>query len=217
MAALSSAESKTLMRLLEDGEWHPLKDIAEKLALTVAPGKAIRRYEARVANQMLHGRQKAVPEVSDDKKIVSGQRTIANSIINSLKKRFVEIKDEDGQRLIRRRDEVKVIAKAPPTVVLDDDPEEDDNRSASGYTCPQCGLWVVNHIQHEEFHDLIEPGIAAPFAVLTADEVAAIVQHEIATVLDRFQRGMQTFLLERLNALETDIAGWIDAYRVGAG
>lgn len=217
MASLTSAESKALLRMLDDGEWHPFKEISEKLAATVAPGKALRRYDARVANQMLHGRQRKSADVSEAEKILSGQRTIANGIINTLKRRFIEIKDDGDQRLVRRRDEVKAINKQPPTVVFDDEEPDEEPRSAAGYTCPQCGLWVVNHVQHEEFHDLVEPAATAPFALLTADEVRGVVRDEIENALDDFQVGMQNFLLERLNALETDIAGWLDAYEVGAG
>lgn len=154
MGSPMSMESRTLLRLLADGEWHPLKEIYEKLALTVPPGKALRRYETKAVQwEMKYGPRKT-PELSDDKKIASGQRTLANVAINSLKIRHVEITGTGDHRKIRLR---------PPTCECQSrkellDPVDDEPEPAAPASEPgsaQVGFFderKVRAIISEEVH-----------------------------------------------------------------
>lgn len=103
MAAPLTDESKRLLRMLEDDQWHPLDDIRAKLAETVAPGRALRKYEERASNWHKHNGARVGPELTDEEKIRSGQRTLARMAIHSMKKRYVQIMDTPQGAQIRLR------------------------------------------------------------------------------------------------------------------
>lgn len=243
MPSPMSIESRSLLRLLEDGQWHDLEDIQSRLAATIAPGKALRRYEERVALRAVKEGPRKAPELSDEEKIYSGQRVLASVAINSMKKRYVEIAETDAGRRIRRRPGVDV--SLPPKLDTGDgDPPElmapeafdgvirsldevpaaavaEDAAPDSPSTletdppdgsCPICGLYVVNHAQHEEFH-ATRGGAGSPEDAATAVaffsevQVRAIVADEVDKALDGFQKGMQTWLIHRFAALEALLQG----------
>lgn len=236
MPSPMSIESRSLLRLLDDGQWHDLEEIHVKLAATVAPGKALRRYEDRAALRAAKEGPRRSPELSDEEKIQSGQRILASVAINSMKKRYVEFMETDEGRKIRRRPGVDITL--PPRLdAADGDPPSMPEEAFDGIVqsldaatepsvgsspttgepsvspdaCPSCGLYVVNRAQHAEFHSLHdgEPEEAAPPAVAFFSEaqVREIVRDEVSRVLDEFQQGMQNWLIHRFAALETMIQG----------
>lgn len=99
-----SPEVLTLFKLLDDGEWHDYKQISEELAATMAPGKALRRYESRREGRRSRGevRQTAV-EPTDDEKILYGQRLLTSVAINGVKSRYLDFSDGEGGRVVRLR------------------------------------------------------------------------------------------------------------------
>lgn len=188
-----SLETKTLLGLLEDGQWHPFREVADKLEATIAPGKALRRYDTRAANrETIEGPRKG-PELSEAEKIASGRRTLANVAINSMKKRYVEIGVEnDGRRMIRLRPEAVPSEPrkldAPPPAELDPDA-----------ICDRCGAWMFHAEVHAQWHAENDPPPAAPPVL---DQIAVVVRQEVQHVLDGYQKGMQAFLLDRFADLE---------------
>lgn len=235
MVAPMSPEVKMLLRLLDDGEWHDLEVMLQRLSATVPPGKALRRYLERATLRESREGPRKKPELSDEEKIASGQRTLANVAVNSMKKRYIEVMGTPEGRRVRRRPDIEV--SLPPKFTADDDDDEpqsagspplvpegqftadDEPQSAepqpepvrpertepAGYTCGECGFWVVNREQHEEFHrerDLpVETTPAVAF--FSEGQVRAIVAEEVQQALDDFQRGMQNWLTHRFAALET--------------
>lgn len=175
-----SLESKILLKLLDDGQWHPIKDIMDKLCPAIAPGKALRRYEAMERNRELHHGPRKTPELADDNKIRSGQKAIAVDIVASLKKRYIEITDTDDGRYIRRRQQVVPYAEygQPPPQPTTQRPADD------GDTGPAAT-------------------VDASVAFFSEDQVRDIVHQEVCSALDDFQSGMQVWLTEQFTQLQT--------------
>lgn len=164
-----SHEGMALLKLLADGRWWPFEEVMVKLGEQIAPGKALRRYEVRAANRMLTRGPRVGPELSDEDKIASGRRTLANVTINSLKKRYIDVRrDDNGSRFLRLREGAAAPPSMPPgssaepVSVAEDaepaqerqEPERPRRRKAEDpYTCERCGLWVVNVQQHQTFHE----------------------------------------------------------------
>jgi hypothetical protein len=204
-------ESRTLLRLLDDDEWHPFEDIVNRLASTVPPGKALRRYDQREEYRRQHyGKERVHAELTEGEKIASGQRTLAVVAVHSLRKRYVELNEERTQ--IRRRPGV---SSGESSVPEPDQPAGDDSLPAlaepaparrESYACDWCGLYVVNHEQHDEFHrvrvaDTVPPDVA----FMSEQQIRHFIREEVNAALDGFQRGMQRYLDEQFDRMETAI------------
>lgn len=113
-----STEVRTLFRLLEDDQWHNFKDLTEKLAATIAPGKALRKYQDRRDKRLALAESTNVyPERSEDEKVLFGQRLLANAAINGVKVRYLEYKEgEPGGRQVRLKPGVSVPRTGNPLV-----------------------------------------------------------------------------------------------------
>lgn len=211
VAPPASLEGKALLKLLDDGEWHPLDEITRALCATIAPGKALRRYEERESNRTKHRGERVTAELTDDEKIASGQRTLANVTINSYKKRYVEIaEDDDGQRMVRKRTDApasnlpKITEEvpAPGEPPLEIPPDGGFSPPQQGGECPECGMYIVNWLQHAEWHaEAASSGPAADVAFLSEKQLRAIVREEIQSALDQFQKGMQSWLVDQFDQL----------------
>lgn len=120
-----STEVRTLFRLLEDPSgdrrWHDFRDIKERLANTVAPGKALRRYEERLAKRRERGgHAPMVNEVSEDEKILFGQRLIADNVIQAIKRKWLDVEHNGGgfgHKMVRLKPDVKVPPSHPTTTL----------------------------------------------------------------------------------------------------
>lgn len=118
-----STEVRTLFRLLEDADgnrrWHDFREIKERLATTVAPGKALRRYEERLSKRRERGgHAPMVNDVSEDEKVLYGQRLIADNVIQAIKRRWLDVEHNGGgygHKMIRLKPEVKIPASNPTT------------------------------------------------------------------------------------------------------
>ena len=172
-----SIESKTLLKLLDDGEWHQMAEIMGKFCPAIAPGKALRRYETNERNRALHHGPRKVAELDDEDKIRSGQRAIAVDTVTSLKRRYIEVVDtEKDGRLIRRRAEIV------PFNEHGHRPDETPPPSPA------------------------PPADAPSVAFFSEAQVREIVAQEVADALDAFQSGMQLWLNERFAILEVTAA-----------
>lgn len=89
-------------------EWQPREDIVQKLIPMIPPGRALRKYEDTAANAMrIHGRSKRTkPELTEQEKIYSGARSLAQASVGSLVSsgRAEVADDPSGSPLIRFRD-----------------------------------------------------------------------------------------------------------------
>lgn len=223
MPAPLSIEAQALLKLLDDGEWHDLEFIKVKLAERIAPGKALRRYNERVANRQNREGPRKTELMPESEQIASGQRVLAGVAINSMKKKYVEVRDRPGGQEIRVRPDAPHRlnrSPAPPESAEDPAPAQTAASAhaptpapASGaglarapIVCETCGLWVVNRDQHDEWHELQGPPAQAPAPGVDADMLRTVIREEVNDILDDFGRGMADWLLERFAALEAVVA-----------
>lgn len=222
MGAPMSIESKTLLKFLDDGEWHPLAEIHERLCAAVPPGKALRRYEQHEGKRVTKFGPRKGPELSDEQKIASGQRQIATDVIHSLAKRYVEVRtetgpDRDGHRFVRRRTEIVPIAgslahsifqQQHAAIVDTADTADTDPVDATAEPAPNPapdGVPAMAFFSAEDVRALIADEVTRALRTMLAAErhmLAGAVTAVFDDALDGFQRGMQRWLMDRLAELE---------------
>lgn len=103
MSVPLSVEAQQLLKLLDDGDWHRVPVVVDRLASQIAPGKALRRYDSREKTRQEKEGPRRGPELSDSDKIASGQRTLANVAFNSMKKNYLDVELREGERWVRKR------------------------------------------------------------------------------------------------------------------
>ena len=208
-----SVEAQTLLRLVADGQWHPYEEIAQQVMATVAPGKALRRYEDRRAKRMAREPfRRRMAELSDQEKISSGRRLVSNRAFNSMKTRFIDVEWRGGERMVRRRpqsvQETAPVLTDPQVPAEPSEPvqepvtgvvEESAAESAMGFLarpeiCTVCGSWIINIPLHQEFHQRETQA--------AIEQLRELVRAEVDEGLDSFQRGFQDFLMTALANLE---------------
>ncbi len=204
MSTPFSTEVRTLFRLLEDRQWHDFRDIKERLANTVAPGKALRRYEDRLATRRERGGHAAMPsEPSEDEKIMFGQRLVADNTMQGLKRRWLDIDHEGGgfgRKAIRLKPGVEIQPSSPMPSAPLSHAEEDELDEV--FPEPQQRALDVLSGPAEVFEpddaddDDDEPADTSEMALFSEVEVRKIVAQEVGQQLDAFQRGMQEWLTE---------------------
>lgn len=193
-----SCESQVLLRLLEDGEWHPFEETYDRLLGAVAPGKALRRYEQiEAARVKQHGPRKGA-RLSEEEQIASGRRSIANDTVNSMRKRHVELVWAEAGRMLRRRETPLPVSdpyRVPPPPPVDP---------------PATGQSTPGVIRHDDDggreHRYPPPAVVPDVAFFSESQVRQLLREVTAEVvdaaLDRFQRGMRGFLLGRFAELD---------------
>ncbi len=203
MAAPMSDESKTLLKLLADGKWQPFDDVLARLGATIPPGKAARAYQ-RTA-ESYHARIERVgPELPVEEQISSGRRRLARVAFKSLSRRYLEYRDSDGGREVRRRESpvpVKV-SKAPSDPSLDT-PAPD--------ICKRCGSHIADQELHDEFHGVYDAMVPPDVAFVSEAQLRGIVRDEVYGALDDFQRGLEHYLARQFHHLEQ--GGLSNAFR----
>ncbi len=102
MATPPNDDTIMLFKLLADGQWHPYEEIRDRLAATVPPGRALRKYQERVDYAR---RYKGDPdydtEADEDTRIYYGARACAQIAITSWKGRGVMYMGEGPNKKIR--------------------------------------------------------------------------------------------------------------------
>jgi hypothetical protein len=118
MATPPNDDTKMLMKLLADGQWHDYEDIRDRVAQAVPPGRALRKYQERIESAR---RQKNNPDydtdASEDARIYYGARACAQTVITSWKDRGIEYSGTRANRKIRVRPGFRTwgVEVAPPT------------------------------------------------------------------------------------------------------
>jgi len=89
--------------LLIDGQWHDRDEIVEALIPRVAPGKALRRYQAKYEQtRRRYAGSEPKPEKPLDYQIYSGARSIVSeALVNARKHGRAETEERDGVTWIR--------------------------------------------------------------------------------------------------------------------
>jgi hypothetical protein len=87
-------ETQRMYELLDDGEWHYIKDIVSEMARKVHPGRATRYVEKQRASSA-NGRPR-VQELSVEHQVLSGKRGRANSALKAAVSRgALEVRDQN--------------------------------------------------------------------------------------------------------------------------
>lgn len=221
-----SNESKELLRLLADGQWHDMASIRAELTARVPPGRALRNWEKKeAAREARTGPRKKNLHVPMDERIRIGQVTLAGYAIHSMGKRYLEF-DTDAPALADRR-QVRLRPGAldslgegktpspshtggdgeqtPPDEPRQSEPEPScEPASRADPVCEACGLYIGNADQHEQFHRLYAgpPAVAFFHETQIRDLVADEAANEIAIALDRFGAGLYDYLERQFAAAE---------------
>lgn len=101
MATPLSDDSRTLFRLLADNNWHSYHQIKGKIAETVPPGRAIRRYQLRL--QQSRELRRPVNEVvrTEDEQIRLGAMQCAQVALTSWKGKGIMVRGEGNYKEVR--------------------------------------------------------------------------------------------------------------------
>lgn len=189
MATPLSLEAQHLLKQLAHGEWRRKEDIVIALAPAIAPGRALRRFDATAMSPQ--ERKNVAP--SDDEKIRMGQRRLAQIVVRSLRRRFLEAeRREDGHEWLRLLSEPRHLTKSKVFRVVDAEPDDVLNQ------CDLCGGYVLSSQQedHENFHVINEAPAEDPAAPQTAvgtsgdpagcseAQIRGAVREELSKVLD---------------------------------
>ncbi len=219
MGAALSPECQQLLKLLDDMEWHFVDEVLLKLIGQVAPGRAIRRYDLSSKIREEKFGPRVGPELTDQEKVRSGARTLANHAMNSMRKRYVEVDDNGDVRLCRKRPEplpvkVRTVYREPRATDRVEQAIRDAalaakraeaaaetsevppvaNEPAEPLSCLACGLYVVNPDQHLAWHQERDEH--------EAGRIEEMVRRAVGGELRGFRQGMQSFLITRFAALE---------------
>lgn len=100
-----SDDTRTLFRLISDGQWHKYEEVRDRIAETVPPGRALRKYQETINYKRKYRRDPTYDtQISEGERIFLGSRACGQIVITSWKGRGVESKQESGQRWIRVRE-----------------------------------------------------------------------------------------------------------------
>lgn len=188
MATPLSLEAQHLLKQMAHGDWRHKEEMVNALAPSIAPGRALRRFDATA----MPPEMRAGTPPTDDEKIRMGQRRLALIVIRSLRRRFLESEHREDGEWLRLRSEPKPLTKSKVFRVADAEPEDELNQ------CQVCGGYVLTSQQedHENFHAVndappedpepakaVESTPGYPHDLFVA-EIRAAVQEELATLVD---------------------------------
>lgn len=188
-----SPESRTLLRLLADSQWHPLEAVKEEVAAKVPPGRALRIYERKEASRLARqgGAARARGELPIEEKLKSGRSSLANTAIASMSRRHVEILEDGllGTSQIRIRPDALSYILAKDAEALRE--QASLGRAEPGPHDPEPGEPAAEPTDPAQ-----QPGQRE---VTDAEDrirslVAEAVDKAIGFALDDFQYGMQRYL-----------------------
>lgn len=104
MATPPSDDTRTLFKLISDGEWHRYEEIRDRIAEKVPPGRALRKYQERIEYKRKYsGDPTYDTSASEDERIELGAKACAQVVITSWKGRGIQHREHAGQKWIRVR------------------------------------------------------------------------------------------------------------------
>lgn len=102
MATPPNDDTRTLFKLIADGQWHSYEEIRDQLAATVPPGRALRKYQERVEYARRYKRDDSYDtSLSEDERIFYGQRSCAQIVITSWKGKGIQYRGDSASKEIR--------------------------------------------------------------------------------------------------------------------
>lgn len=101
MATPPNDDTKALFRLLADREWHNYDKIKKALAQTVAPGRALRKYQERVDYSRKYDANSYKVLPSEDEQIELGKVACAQIAITSWKGRGIISRGQGAEKEIK--------------------------------------------------------------------------------------------------------------------
>ncbi len=202
-----SDEANTLLKLLADGQWHPYTQVRARLAQTVPPGKALRRY---VTNETARERIKGPrtrPELPDEQKIHSGRMSIATDTIASMRFRYVEVEGSGSDKQLRRREQPLPVARRGEGPARSGRYRQPGTTTGPTTTGPAIGPTAIEPTATEAEPQPMPSSTTdtdrdSPAAFINEEYLRTIIAEEVGRALDRFQHGMQTWLGARFAELE---------------
>ncbi len=196
-------ETRRLMEVLSDGQWHTYEDVVAKVAVTVAPGRALRFYESRNTYSPPNGQERIRPEPDEASKIASGQRAIVVKAINSIKRKHFEMEERDGVKRLRRIEPVTPPPRLPPLVV-DAAPPPVAPSTSPPAPAPMVIEDVLPDLAEISPNPVsVELQVRALRRQLTSlSSQIAEFRDDVRDSLDRYQRGLELFLAARLADVE---------------
>ncbi len=130
MATPPSDDTRSLFKLLADGQWHPYEQIRDELAATVPPGRALRKYQERVEYARKYKNDPTYDtSASEDDRIYFGARACAQIAITSWKNRGLEVAGNAENKQIRIKPGFKTWGIG--TTMNDTEEESEDASSGS--------------------------------------------------------------------------------------
>lgn len=208
MAPAPSQWHLTLLDILADGDWHPYREVNERLGSLIAPGRALRHYESKEQRRREYEGPRKFRPLSEEQKIATGRRILAGIQIHRARDRYVQIEDRaDRSRWIRRHPQYAQLPQAagvpdedfgddveagpvqpapPPAPTLP--PGADDVAGVLPPhpplpSCVDCGAMVIDGPLHEAWH-----------------ERQPVSREEMAMMLRQFQAGVQAAMARQLDA-----------------
>lgn len=106
LARVTSMAGRQLVKLLADGQWHPLNETRQRVAEGMPPGPAIRTYLARVQRREDRDGPRKTPLPADRIQIRLGQKLMADDAVSKLRRNYFDVDSEGpGEALIRLKPE----------------------------------------------------------------------------------------------------------------
>ncbi len=183
MANRLSEQSRELLRLLADGEWHDRDIIKRKLMDLIPPGRAWRTFQHRDESREKMFGPRVRGLLDQASQIESGRVTLANAALHSMSKRYVETRGEGITEKMEIRIRPERMRELFP--VLDGDGEPSDEARSD------------EQADSEDDEALLDAGTQAEVHRL-------IVREEVRAALETFGDGLADYLDRRFDAL-TDL------------
>ena len=100
-----SPESRELLKILIDREWHPLDEVKHDLVSRIPPGRALRTHDIKEEHRRRKYGERRKSERSMEEKIVTGRLVLAGAAIHSMNKKHTELRTDaaTGMKEIRIR------------------------------------------------------------------------------------------------------------------
>lgn len=229
-----SNEARALFKVIGDRQWHPYGEVLDKVAATVAPGKALRYYERRLNYRRSYsGTQQTQVILTEDERIHFGARAMAERMIQGIKAKNLDFRGNGEDKQIRIRPGVSLwkvdlppetpekpsgVPQTTPEAVEASEPRPDTEEQADDvYLEPtdpsdteSAPSAAVEH-QHDHWCHDCEMVVVSNVQhgretpLFSESEVRHLVREEIRTALDEFQSGMQQWLSLQFQQVDRQI------------
>lgn len=131
MATPPSDDTRTMFKLIADGEWHNYQQVKAAIAATVPPGRALRKYQQRL-QESRDIRRDSNTEVyrSEDEQIRLGAMSCAQVTLTSWKGKGIIVRGEGTEKQVKVKPGFHSwgIVQAPVTTM------QDPAKQGQGYT-----------------------------------------------------------------------------------